>query len=35
MKWIRLIVPLILMFLSVQAFAKSDAQKSFDRLKTL
>jgi hypothetical protein len=35
MKWIRLTLPLISMFLSVQAFAESDAQKSFDKLKTL
>ena len=35
MKLIRLTLPLILMFLSVQAFAQSDAQKSFDKLKAL
>jgi hypothetical protein len=35
MKLIRLTLPLILMYLSVQAFAQSDAQKSFDKLKTL
>ena len=35
MKLIRPTLPLILMFLSVQAFAQSDAQKSFDKLKTL
>ena len=31
----RLALPVILMFLSVHAFAQSDAQKSFDKLKTL
>ena len=35
MKLIRWTLPLISMFLSVQAFAQSDAQKSFDKLKTL
>ena len=35
MKLIRWTLPLITMFLSVQAFAQSDAQKSFDKLKTL
>jgi hypothetical protein len=35
MKLIRLTLLLILMFLSVQVFAQSDAQKSFDKLKTL
>jgi len=35
MKLIRMTLPLISMFLSVQAFAQSDAQKSFDKLKTL
>src|SRR5262245_2573658 len=35
MKLIRPTLPLILMFLTVQAFAQSDAQKSFDKLKTL
>src|SRR5213594_2109844 len=31
----RLALPVILMFLSVHAFAQSDAQKSLDKLKTL
>ena len=35
MKLIRWTLPLISMFLSVQAFAQSDAQKAFDKLKTL
>ena len=35
MKPTRLALPLILVFLSVQAFAQSDAQKSFTKLKTL
>src|SRR5262245_18625785 len=35
MKLIRLTLPLISLFLSVQAFAQSDAKKSFDILKTL
>ena len=35
MKPIRLALPLILMFLSMPAFAQSDAQKSFTKLKTL
>jgi hypothetical protein len=35
MKWIRLTLTMFLMFLSVHAFAQSDAQKSFDKLKTL
>jgi len=35
MKVIRVILPLMLMFLSVEAFAQSDAQKSFTKLKTL
>ena len=35
MKLIRWTLPLISMFLSVQAFAQSDAQRSFDKLKTL
>ena len=35
MKLIRWTLPLISMCLSVQVFAQSDAQKSFDKLKTL
>ena len=35
MKLIHMTLPLISMFLSVQAFAQSDARKSFDKLKTL
>lgn len=35
MKSSRLILSLTLMFFAVQAFAQSDAQKSFDKLKTV
>jgi hypothetical protein len=35
MRLIRLALPLILMFSALQAFAQSDSQKSFDRLKAL
>ena len=35
MKSLRLILPVVLMSLSTLAFAQSDAQKSFDQLKTL
>jgi hypothetical protein len=35
MKCSRLVLPVVLMFLSNAAFAQSDAQKSFDKLKTL
>ena len=35
MKTLRLILPVVLTLLSTVAFAQSDAQKSFDKLKTL
>jgi phage tail protein X len=35
MKLLRLTLPLMLLSLSVMAFAQSDAQKSFDEMKTL
>jgi hypothetical protein len=35
MKSLRLILPVVLLSLSTLAFAQSDAQKSFDQLKTL
>jgi len=35
MKSIRMTLPLILLFLSVPAYPQSEAQKSFDKLKTL
>ena len=35
MKSLRLILPVVLMSLSTLAYAQSDAQKSFDQLKTL
>jgi hypothetical protein len=35
MKTIRLVVPLFLLLITTAAFADSDAQKSFDKLKTL
>src|SRR5215475_4860329 len=35
MKSIRMTLPLIVMFLSVPAYSQSDAQKSFEKLKTL
>ena len=35
MKSLRVVLPLVVISLSVAAFAQSDAQKSFDKLKTL
>src|ERR1700689_3131073 len=35
MKSLRLVLPIVLLSLSAVSFAQSDAQKSFDQLKTL
>jgi hypothetical protein len=35
MKSLRLLLPVVLISLSIMAFAQSDAQKSFDKMKTL